>query len=200
MHLHLLGPSGSGTSTLGRLLALAYDIPFFDTDDFFWEPTDPPFTTPRPRPERISLLAGTLAREDDWVLAGSMLSWGDFLKPDIDLAIYLYVPPEERERRLRAREQQRFGARIDAGGDMHRNHQEFLAWALGYDTGGPDSRSRLSETTWLASLACPVLRLEDPMTPEAALEACRQAWCAARNRQRGLDPALDSQHRPPAGH
>src|SRR5438128_874343 len=42
--LHILGASGSGTTTLGRALAEGLQCPHFDTDDYFWLPTDPPFT------------------------------------------------------------------------------------------------------------------------------------------------------------
>lgn len=49
MLIHIFGASGSGTSTLGRAVAAGLGWRFLDTDDFFWLPTDPPFTTPRPR-------------------------------------------------------------------------------------------------------------------------------------------------------
>ena len=47
VHIHVMGASGSGTTSLGRALADRLDIAHLDTDDFFWLPTDPPFTTPR---------------------------------------------------------------------------------------------------------------------------------------------------------
>jgi Shikimate kinase len=40
--IHILGASGSGTTTLGRALAERLQYPHFDTDDSFWVPTDPP--------------------------------------------------------------------------------------------------------------------------------------------------------------
>ena len=40
--IHILGASGSGTTTLGRALAARLQCPHFDTDDCFWLPTDPP--------------------------------------------------------------------------------------------------------------------------------------------------------------
>ncbi len=66
MKIHLLGPSGSGTSTLGKALGDRLGRPWFDSDDFFWIPTDPPFTTKRPADERGRLLAATLA-ENAWM-------------------------------------------------------------------------------------------------------------------------------------
>jgi hypothetical protein len=49
--VHIFGASGAGTSTLGRALGERLALAHLDTDDFFWMPTDPPFTgllTPDP--------------------------------------------------------------------------------------------------------------------------------------------------------
>ena len=41
--IHILGASGSGTTALGQALAEHLRCPHFDTDDYFWLPTDPPY-------------------------------------------------------------------------------------------------------------------------------------------------------------
>lgn len=43
-HIHILGASGSGTTTLGMELAKKMGYYHFDTDDFYWEQTDIPYT------------------------------------------------------------------------------------------------------------------------------------------------------------
>jgi len=43
--IHILGASGSGTTTLGRALAERLQYPHFETDDYFWLPTAPPTST-----------------------------------------------------------------------------------------------------------------------------------------------------------
>jgi adenylate kinase family enzyme len=70
--IHILGASGSGTSTLGRALAGRLQYPHFDTDDYFWLPTDPPFTHRRERTERAQLLMGDLTAHEAWVVSGSL--------------------------------------------------------------------------------------------------------------------------------
>lgn len=41
--LHMMGASGSGTTTLARALADHWSVPHADADDYFWVPTDPPY-------------------------------------------------------------------------------------------------------------------------------------------------------------
>ena len=54
--IHIYGASGSGTSTLGKALAKELGWRWMDSDDYFWMPTDPPYTTKRSIPERINLM------------------------------------------------------------------------------------------------------------------------------------------------
>ena len=54
--VHIYGPCGSGTSTLGREIGRRLGFRFLDTDDFFWMPTDPQYTQKRPLEERLALL------------------------------------------------------------------------------------------------------------------------------------------------
>lgn len=169
MRIHLLGPSGSGVTTLGKELAFRFGAPYFDSDDIFWEETDPPFTTKRPKEKRILMLASLIDSNESWVIGGSALGWGDRLLDASTLIVYLYTKPELRIPRLLERERERFGDRIDPGGDMHESHKEFIAWARGYEKGGPDTRSRASESEWMGRAKCAVLSIsgEVPVAAEA---------------------------------
>jgi len=180
MHLHVLGASGSGTSTLGRALSAALDAPFFDADDFYWVRTDPPYQTPRPPAERTAALAAAVDGLPSWIISGSMMGWGDPLIPALDLAVYVSIPPALRLERLRAREQVHFGARLLPGGDMHAEHQHFMAWAASYDEGGLDVRSRASHARWMELLGCPVLRIEGDVSTEERVRRVREAVAALR--------------------
>lgn len=142
--IHILGASGSGTSTLGAALAIRLSVPHLDTDAFYWRPTDPPFTTPRPAAERLALLQQRLPRSGGWVLSGSAISWARPIEPLFDLIVFLHLAPALRMDRLRGRERTRYGARIAPGGDMAMASAAFLAWAAAYDTAGPEQRSRVA--------------------------------------------------------
>src|SRR5688500_14493871 len=88
-HVHVFGASGAGTSTLGREVARRHDLDFFDTDDFYWEATDPPYQKPAARALRRTMLLNALKASDGWVLAGSLCGWGDDVIPLLDLAVYV---------------------------------------------------------------------------------------------------------------
>ncbi len=160
MNIHLLGPSGSGTSSLGKALSEELHIPWFDSDDIFWEPTNPPFTSKRSVEQRQSILKEINTRNKSWIISGSMLQWGDFLRDEIDLVIYLYVEKNTRIQRLVKREKERFGDRILQGNDMYDNHRAFIKWAESYEDGGLDMRSIKSETKWIKEAKCKVLIFE----------------------------------------
>lgn len=169
-----MGASGAGTTTLGRALAQRLGCPHLDTDDYFWLPTDPPFETIRPRPERQALLGADLERHPAWVLSGSLCGWGDLFIPRFDLVVFLRLPSEARLARLRARERERYGDAIAPGAARHEKYVEFLAWAARYDEGEPVERSLRMHEAWLARLPCPVLRLD------GAWETARQVDEVAR--------------------
>lgn len=173
--IHILGASGSGTTTLGAALSAATGWPHEDSDTYFWIPTDPPFTTPRPRERRLDELLPRLAALPDWIFTGSSISWAGALEPLYELVVYLHLDPTLRMARLHAREIGRYGARIAPGGDMAVASQEFLAWAEAYDTAGQDQRSRALHADWLAKRTCPVLRLDAAAPVAALVDAVRSA-------------------------
>ncbi|HEX7022723.1 MAG TPA: hypothetical protein VF171_07685 [Trueperaceae bacterium] len=168
--IHLFGASGSGTSTLGKLLAGRLGVEHFDADDYYWQRTDPPYTVKNPPAQRVRLLLADMAPTDAWVLSGSVVSWGDAFIPRFSVAVLVSVPHEARMQRLRLREKERYGARIEAGGDMHEHSRAFLAWAAQYDRAGVEMRSRAAHEQWLRRLACPVVRVCNDGPPAEVAE------------------------------
>ena len=170
--VHLAGASGCGVTTLGRALAEHHGWPYFDTDDFYWQPTDPPFRIKRHVQDRLRRLGDALATSERWALGGALDGWGDPLISRFDRVVFLEVPTAIRVQRLRERERHRFGDRIDRGGDMHAHHARFIEWARAYEGGGiDDGRSRTRQERWLAALPCPVCRLDATQASEVLLAA-----------------------------
>ena len=179
MRVHIVGASSSGTTTLGAALAERLGGAHLDTDTFFWEATDPPFTTKRPEAERVALMEAEMAGRSSWVISGSLMGWGDSFIPRFDLAVFLQVPPGVRLARLMERERTRYGAAIEPGGAMHAQHLEFLEWARGYDVPGFAGRSLERHLAWLAELPCPVIRIAGTPRPEESLACVMHALSEA---------------------
>ena len=114
--IHIFGPSGSGTTSLGRMLCREPGFFLMDTDDYFWLPTNPPFTAKRPISERLALMERDIALHENVVISGSLTDWGDPLIPFFTLAVRLEMDPALRLERITQRERQRFGSRIHPGG------------------------------------------------------------------------------------
>ena len=162
--IHIFGASGTGTTTLGSLLAGRLNIPHFDTDDYYWFKTEVPYTEKREVDERVKLLRTDLEKYSSWVLSGSLCGWGDFAITMFTLAVFLWIPHELRMARLRERELDRFGLKaISPGGWFYENHLEFMAWAEKYDYAGTDMRSRALHEQWISSLPCRVIRFKEPL-------------------------------------
>jgi adenylate kinase family enzyme len=130
------------------------NIPYFDTDDYYWEKTDPPFQTRVTSATRNHRLVADLQQEPDWILGGSLDSWGDFLKSSFDCVVYLWLPKNIRAKRLIDREKERYGEALS------KSSIEFIEWALAYDSSDRGGRNRLRHEMWMPTLPCPLLRIE----------------------------------------
>ena len=161
--IHILGASGSGTSTLGDALANVLPHTYLDTDEYFWTTK---FTEPRPVPERREMLKEELFQSEQWILSGSLVGWGDCFMPSLGVVICLWIPPDVRLARLQQRERERYGAESLVGGSLYEQSQAFLNWAALYDHAGTEVRSKTLHEQWLAELSCPILRIEGDYSTE----------------------------------
>ncbi len=167
----VFGASGSGTTTIGKALAMKLGYKHFDADDYLWETTSVPYTVMRGIQERSLLLYGDLIKERYFVLSGSICGWDTEIVPLLDIAVLVFTPTEVRLSRIKEREWAKWGERLLPSGDMHNNHLAFLEWASAYDNAGADSRSRILHETWAAGLPCPVLQLNGTLPLVSALDA-----------------------------
>jgi adenylate kinase family enzyme len=76
----ILGPGGSGKSTLGRRLGARVGLPVVELDELFWGPGLEP--TP---PEHWHTVVDRLAAEADWIIDGD-LGPHDVLRPRLERA------------------------------------------------------------------------------------------------------------------
>ena len=180
--IHIVGASGSGTSSLAVEMTTSDGHRHLDTDDYFWLQTVPPYREKRPREERLALLRQAARDSKSWVLSGSLCGWGDPLISEFEVVVFLAVPTPVRLARLRVRESERYGQHaIAPGGELHGAHMEFLDWAGRYDTGGLEMRSRALHEAWLATVSCPVIRLEGDRSAGEQLERIEASLDAERS-------------------
>ena len=156
--IHIFGASGTGTTTLGQALGQRIKAKVFDMDNYYWKPTDPPFTQSRERHDRVRLLKADLP-DGSWIISGSMCNWGQSFIPQLTLAVFLTLEQSIRLSRLHDRERNRFGDRIQPGGDMHITHREFIIWAKTYETAKAPIRSLSYHQEWLKTLPCSTIEL-----------------------------------------
>ena len=168
--IHIFGSAGAGTSTLGRFLCSKLGYFFMDTDDYYWAPADPPYSGKRTPAERLELMQKDIREQDRIVLSGALSGWGDVLIPLFTLAVRVETETPVRIERLKRREREQFGSRIDEGGDMYKIHRDFIEWAARYDEGGLEIRSKARHDEWEKHLQCPVVLLDGSLPPETNYE------------------------------
>ena len=165
MRVLITGASGSGTTTLGKTLAQICHAQFFDSDDYFWVPSDPPYQEQVSREERLTQILKELGACQKAVVSGSVMGWGEPLESSFSLVVFLQVPTHIRLERIKIRELARFG----------KINPAFLEWAAQYDEGPPEGRSLVKHNAWLNKLHCPVVRLVGKLSQSEQLELIAKA-------------------------
>lgn len=148
MRVLISGGPGSGCTSTALAVGKKLDIPVFDSDCYFHKPTDPPFQEQYSSEERRRLLGSDLNMQTSWILSGSVSTWGlTELAPTH--AVFLRIPTGERLARLKWRQKQQFGSRIDPGGDMEEEHESFMEWAAQYEIRTGHGRNFITDLTFL---------------------------------------------------
>ncbi|MFO1257813.1 MAG: AAA family ATPase [Gammaproteobacteria bacterium] len=162
LRILIFGAAGSGATTVAKKISDILEISHFDSDEYYWIKTDPPYRVKQPLIERQKNLKADLEKERNWVVSGSLHAWGAFISELLTHAVFLYVPKALRMQRLADREQTRYGHRIREGGDMFEHHRAFMEWAASYDDEtSTSSRTKLKHLNWKDSLPCPVFEIQN---------------------------------------
>lgn len=158
--IHILGASGSGTTTMAKAISSKYGYFHMDTDNYFGVNTQIPFTEKRDVNERLEMMKKDLNEHENVVSSGIFYPWGDELKHYFDYIICLDTDVEIRKKRLIEREWRMFGSRMLVNGDMHEQFNRFLRWALNYDLNVNEDISRRKTDEWLNNVPGKVIRLD----------------------------------------
>ena len=156
----IIGVAGSGKTTLGKLLADKLKYKYIDIDEYIWhQDTVIPFSKMYSKEEKIINLNNAIKDTDYFVMAGSMYSIHEHFDDLFELTIFLTCNKEIRIARLQKREKERFGNRVEAGGDMYEEHINFINYVSNYET-GMDGSNLAQHKKWLSELKCPIITLD----------------------------------------
>ena len=159
MRILVIGAAGCGKTTLASEIAKQFGLRHLDSDEYYWEKTNPPFQLKRPYDVRTSEIWTDFLRDQKVVVSGSMVTWGEQWKHAFDFGIFLLVPQKARMKRLHQREEKRYGKQLYTNKKIRENSREFLEWAESYDD--PNISHGISkQLTWLKLVTFPVLNIE----------------------------------------
>lgn len=186
----IFGLNGAGKSTLAHGLARETGYFEMDAEDYYFpeqrqsrrqalensgvlsiEPTDVlPFSNPRTKQEVQAAMIEDMKAHPQFILSGVTMNWSDEILSRIEIAFWVQAPLEERLRRIQAREEKRFGARVLAGGDMFTQQMEFRKIVKNRDI---QSVAESAE-----KLGCPVVILDGGLPVAENLEKVKE--CLSR--------------------
>ncbi len=171
MKIHIFGASGSGVTTTGMDLAKKLNLQYFDSDDYFWKKTNPPFVDRQNPKDRNAKIKSDLENAGNWVLGGSVFQWDDIVFPNFDLVVFLFIPQEIRIDRLIRREFERYGNIIITDCNRKKQFENFIAWATDYDNcTGIANRNLKAHESWLQTVTFPTLKIIGDFTTEQRIE------------------------------
>ncbi|ATC35413.1 TPA: shikimate kinase [Elizabethkingia anophelis] len=88
MIIHILGASGSGVTTLGNYISKKLGWKYLDSDDFFWEKTDVPYTVKRDPKSRDAEILKLLKSGESIIFGGSCISWSPEIHSCFDKIVF----------------------------------------------------------------------------------------------------------------
>lgn len=159
MKILVFGASGSGTTTLAREFALKYDFIHLDADEYYWKKTSPPYQIKIPLQERSLSLMNHLKNSGNAVISGSLSTWGKQWLEAFDLGVFLIIPQEIRIKRLKLREIERYGAKIDWDSKTKEISDDFIEWAKQYDDPSFEGRGVTQHKRFIEDLKCPTITI-----------------------------------------
>jgi len=160
MKILIFGASGSGTTTLGKKIERGTNFKHLDVDDYYWKKTKLPFQEKIPLNKRNENLKADFEKFENIIVSGSMVSWGKEWETSFDLAIFIRLDNEERMKRLKKREVERYGEKLLTDKNIQRNSKEFLEWANQYENPNFDGRSFKIHNNWIELLDCKILTID----------------------------------------
>jgi len=166
--IQICGLNGSGKSTLGRALAARLGFYFIDNENLYFNRTEEtePYTNPRSQEEVETLLMEEVRTHPDFVFAAVKGSYGEAILSLYDYVVMIEVPRQIRLQRVRNRSFQKYGSRIQPGGDLCEQEEAFFQMVA--------SRPDNFVEKYLQTVTCPVIRVDGTKPVEENVQSIIQ--------------------------
>lgn len=175
----IMGLNGSGKSTLAHALAKRTGRFEMDTEDYYFpqqrasrmralehdgaapEQLDIPYSNAQTEEAAERAILEDIKAHPAFILSGVTMKWREEIRAQIDVVFLVHAPLEERLRRIRSREEKRFGARALPGGEMFARQEVFRRKVQSRDP-------KMVEENAI-QLGCPVVMLDGTLPVEENL-------------------------------
>lgn len=141
----IMGLNGCGKSTLAHAIGKKLSYYEIDVEDYYFPEQkhsrqailehqldikceyigELPYSVPRSKVEVQEMIRDDIEKHPQFVISGVTMNWGEDIISAIDIVFILKVPANERVKRVKQREEIRFGSRVMPGGDMYEQQKEF---------------------------------------------------------------------------
>ena len=178
----LFGLNGSGKSTLAHALAKRIHYFEMDVEDYYfpeqrksrkWAMDNDniivtehlgniPFSVSRTKEEVQNALIKDMQIHQKFIISGVTMNWNEDIRSRMDIAFWVQTPLEERLKRIKMREEKRFGERVLPGGDMYIQQMGFREVVENRDPKTVEESAK--------RLQCPVIVLDGTISVEENLE------------------------------
>lgn len=184
----VFGLNGSGKSTLAHALSKQTGYYGIDSEDYYFpeqksdrllsleegmrvegETTEKvslfqgfPFSNSRQKSEVQKAIELDIQSNPHFIISSVSMNWSEEILSQIDVAFWLQVPLEESIRRIKQREEKRFGKRVLSGGDMYEQQKEFRNKVA--------ERTKDSIAESAKNLRCPIIVLDGTLPIEENVE------------------------------
>jgi shikimate kinase len=148
----IVGLNGSGKSTLGHALAKELSYYEIDVEDYYFPEQkesrraaldgvygvncdylgDVPYSISRTKEEVGEAIAKDIAAHPRYILTGVTINWSEEILSTIKKVFWLKTGTDERVRRVKDREEKRWGDRVAEGGDMYEQQKSFRDLIAGF--------------------------------------------------------------------
>lgn len=125
----ICGANGSGKTTLGKALAVYLGFRHMDIEEYYFLPSDIPYSLHRSREECAALMLSDIDKFGDFVITAVSPDFGSEINSLCKMAVYLYAPKELRLERIKKRSLEQFGERAQRGGNLFESENNFLSFA-----------------------------------------------------------------------